>query len=728
MTTSEPAPSSVLAARQRNDTRDPRLPLDRLFDPEIARQLWDSLPATSRVDHFDKTNMPDALQASVVPTSAGGPWTTVYLNFRGLPEAMTQELVWVQHREAGLGRKIHPNAVNSATRLLRVATQNGGRAGRSAPSLLSLTAEQWIREAQAARLKGVDLGRVNDRHAVGQIRRWQNVLVYAYHRGEWWRLDVWNPMLDRRVPQRQHEPQGQHVGNFSHLHTDWLREAAKWWMSIQLETGHYSWSTVKTRLDGLKWLQRHLDDEGDAGPTLVKDDDELRDWSRRFVQRLRVHITQAGPNKGNPLGNQQRRMVMTTVEQFYRFMFDNRRDAARVLNEPRWLNLRAHHTGLFRPEDKPRLTNHLGDDLALEDAVITQIAAGAELLARAKDNGGIADLQAFNALMLLIRTGRRINEILMMDFEPLIPLVGHSTDGPDGFVARMRYQRTKVLSPDPASIPVDAEIVSIIRAQQQIARDLMTSWGAGDREPRYLFLSAKNNRLGRTPYSAASLHARLAWLTEKLNLCDSVGRPVSISRTHRFRHTRATNLLNAGVQLHVVMRYFGHVTPAMTMHYAKTLSQTAEQEFRRFQKITADGRELQMRPEDLYDVLQLDQRADRVLPNGWCLLPPKQTCERGNACLTCPVFTTDESHRGELTRQRDATDALVGIRQSAFEQRFGAPMPDDNIWLAGRRQEHEALNRVLIALDQVKVRPGAAVRGAGNGDLDPSQRQSRESE
>jgi hypothetical protein len=65
---------------------------------------------------------------------------------------------------------------------------------------------------------------------------------------------------------------------------------------------------------------------------------------------------------------------------------------------------------------------------------------------------------------------------------------------------------------------------------------------------------------------------------------DSVNRPVTISRTHSFRHTRATNLLNAGVPLHVVMRYFGHVTPAMTMHYAKTLSQTAERESRRFRR------------------------------------------------------------------------------------------------------------------------------------------------
>ena len=124
---------------------------------------------------------------------------------------------------------------------------------------------------------------------------------------------------------------------------------------------------------------------------------------------------------------------------------------------------------------------------------------------------------------------------------------------------------------------------------------------------------------------------------------DGQGRPVSLTATRRFRHTKATSLLNAGVPLHVVQRYLGHVSPTMTMHYAKTLQATPEREFLRFRKITADGRELELDPRDLYELLELDKRADRVLPNGLCLLPPRQSCDRGNACLTCDKFATDRS-------------------------------------------------------------------------------------
>jgi hypothetical protein len=40
--------------------------------------------------------------------------------------------------------------------------------------------------------------------------------------------------------------------------------------------------------------------------------------------------------------------------------------------------------------------------------------------------------------------------------------------------------------------------------------------------------------------------------------------------------------------------------------------------------------------QDDHDSLHLFQRADRILPHGWCLLPPLQTCSKGNAPLPAP--------------------------------------------------------------------------------------------
>ncbi|WP_433237538.1 hypothetical protein ACQPYK_29105 [Streptosporangium sp. CA-135522] len=318
---------------------------------------------------------------------------------------------------------------------------------------------------------------------------------------------------------------------------DWYREAAKWWLSVRLSTGHYVWSSVKSRLDHLKWFQWYMDQSGCAGPQLVDDPAGLRAWVRGFVESARTHRVMAGPNQGRPLSKNQVRQTLVTVETFYRWMYDNREEAAELLGEPRWKLLGPHHSVLFTLEDKPRLTNKLPDNMVLEDEVVSRIASASGLLAAPKEGGGLGDEQAFRALMLQLRTGRRMSEVLMMDFDPILPLLTtgqrNGAAPGDGLVARMKYQQTKIASSLPATIPVDGEIVEVIRAQQEWVRGFLASQGAPQgTEPRYLFVQPTRNRLGRLPYPSATYHGRLRELTALLDIRDSTGRPVSIAKTH----------------------------------------------------------------------------------------------------------------------------------------------------------------------------------------------------
>ena len=163
----------------------------------------------------------------------------------------------------------------------------------------------------------------------------------------------------------------------------------------------------------------------------------------------------------------------------------------------------------------------------------------------------------------------------------------------------------------------------------------------------------------------ATLHAGCAGSSSSPTCATTTAAP-QISRTHSFRHTRATSLINAGVPLPVVQRYFGHLSPTMTMRYVQISDETQQREFLRFKKITADGRELELDPTDLYQLLELDKRADRILPNGWCLLPPRQVCDRGNACLTCDKFATDRSYLRRAQQQADLLAQLIDTRKQAF--------------------------------------------------------------
>jgi hypothetical protein len=146
----------------------------------------------------------------------------------------------------------------------------------------------------------------------------------------------------------------------------------------------------------------------------------------------------------------------------------------------------------------------------------------------------------------------------------------------------------------------------------------------------------------------------------------------------------------------------------MSMHYIAERQEHTEQAFLATVKLRADGTQVTFSRED-HDGMHLFERADRFLPNGWCTLPPLQTCDKGNACLTCAVFVTDEPHRAVLEEQLRQTDDLIQRTTAAFIERHGRAMPDDNIWLAQRLAERAALTRLLAAMTST----GVPVQGAG---------------
>ncbi len=159
----------------------------------------------------------------------------------------------------------------------------------------------------------------------------------------------------------------------------------------------------------------------------------------------------------------------------------------------------------------------------------------------------------------------------------------------------------------------------------------------------------------------------------------------------------------------MLQRYAGHTTPTMSMRYVADREAHQEQVFLATQKVRADGRDFEFTPE-VYDGMRLFDPADRMLPNGWCLLPPLQTCDKGNACLTCGEFVTDASHLAVLREQLTETEALIARRQQQFTQRTGQPMHTDNGWLRERTTEAAAL-RTLI--DKLAGAGWASLRGGG---------------
>jgi hypothetical protein len=191
-------------------------------------------------------------------------------------------------------------------------------------------------------------------------------------------------------------------------------------------------------------------------------------------------------------------------------------------------------------------------------------------------------------------------------------------------------------------LTVDAVVISAVAALAWVRQQ----WNlTADTPPRYLFPKTTGNRHATRPWGTGNYSRVLREFSRALGLRDGDGQLLLYSRSHRLRHTKATTSLNAGAPLHVVQRYLGHLSPEMTMRHAATLASTAEREFLAMVKIGRDGREIGTDRRDRLDLMQLDRRTDRILPNGYCLLPPARPPA---SSTSSPRNSTRNAPAGEL--------------------------------------------------------------------------------
>ena len=690
-----------------------------LYTPERNLAIFKQVPLDLRLTDFSPRTLPDH-PAFHWRLEGRAKWRGFDLG--ALPEPMQRDFAYCLWRVIDSGLTItSPYAllINWFARLVEEASVAGQPPLRS---LIDSPASHW--EHELVRERARRTGKLGwPQFGPGIFRRCYRHLMIAYDPREWWHHDAWSPRFDARIPLRDHEPTTARAGyDFMVIEQRWLREALKWQLKTALETGMLRWATVLARLGSLTIFSHFIAQREIDEPRLCADRQDLRLLALDFLGHVKARRARCGPNRGALVTNGTVRHTIDHVEQFYAFMADNKHEAARALSDPRWEALGDQHARLWRAGEKPRAPRAPDDDVFFDDHTMAQLMRHAGLLGAPTQEGGIGDEQAMRIVMLLARTGRRVGELLLLDYDCLLPIPGltpQDDDGdPDAIVAKLRFQQTKIEGA-PNTIFIDAEIVTIIKTQQQWVhahvRRLLRDPAA--LPPRYLFLAIAHNHRGRHSYPKTTVTLRLQQLAELADIRDSQGRRPPLSHVHRFRHTRGTSLINAGVPVHVVQRYLGHLSPEMTMRYAHTLRETHEREFLRYKKITADANDLELDPRDLFSLIELGKRTDRVLPNGLCMLPPRQTCDRGNACLTCDKFTTDATYLPEHEQQLDKLTELIAQRQAAFQARTGEEMSTSNVWLQQRLTEQRALQKIItvLARPELAERPDPAVRGAGTG-------------
>jgi integrase len=162
----------------------------------------------------------------------------------------------------------------------------------------------------------------------------------------------------------------------------------------------------------------------------------------------------------------------------------------------------------------------------------------------------------------------------------------------------------------------------------------------------------RGRRLGKHRLSQG-LHAAVA----SAGLTDHAGRPLHVT-LHQLRHTFGTSLVNAGMNLPALMALLGHVTPEMTLRYAKLASPTIRDAYETAMTKVNGRRPLFVIPAGAstaipakVDWLHSEMLKTRVA-HGFCSRDPiAGACGYANICEQCDNYVPDPDRHDVLAGQ-----------------------------------------------------------------------------
>ncbi len=336
----------------------------------------------------------------------------------------------------------------------------------------------------------------------------------------WWAHDIWDLRADppRIPPQREHEPSHDRVVKLSAIQPLWLREGVRFWLRTSLTGELLRWSSVAERArDMARHLGPFLAARHITDPLLTEDRAALRLLFTEFSDYLKSPAAAVKPDR--PLSPSAVDTTQSQTQVFYAFMVDHAEEAAAATGDARWAQITDTYTRLWgcgvsdptrQPVPGADLVLHLG---TAADAVLRRCtsrrprhASGHHPPPRCDHLRGRRPRrppQAARVWLLQALTGRRASEILMLDFDPLSSIPGQErptdSDDPDAFVAKLRYQQTKVDGVLP-TILVEQAVVNVISEQQAWIRRRYPP----DLSPKYLFLGLRHQHQGSGPPAPTS--------------------------------------------------------------------------------------------------------------------------------------------------------------------------------------------------------------------------------
>lgn len=203
-------------------------------------------------------------------------------------------------------------------------------------------------------------------------------------------------------------------------------------------------------------------------------------------------------------------------------------------------------------------------------------------------------------------------------------------------------------------IPITREVAAVVFTQIEWVKQTYTP----KENPRsWLFPASKRSKHSQRfqrgdPREASGLQIGLNHFAKKYRIQDESGN-IFHFRFHAFRHTKGVELVNNGMSLVMVQQWMAHVSPEMTLIYARILDETMRTQWEKAVQHGIvqfnEGRPEYVSGKRMLTVLNepaafdpervRDYRANTKLPVGNCVKPPKLICKFTELpCFHCPAY------------------------------------------------------------------------------------------
>lgn len=261
-------------------------------------------------------------------------------------------------------------------------------------------------------------------------------------------------------------------------------------------------------------------------------------------------------------------------------------------------------------------------------------------------------------VLVIQECGLRIGELC------LLPLNCLKYDSKSGWFIQFMRHKMKFET----TLPISIELAEVIKEQQIYIKQ--QHFG---KDFQYLFCGNKvGGGCGFIPESkvicSRSFINHLKRLGDEFDIKDNVGKSWNF-QSHQFRHTVGTRMINNGVPQHIIQRYLGHESPAMTSVYAHIHDENLRKEIEKFhestvvnfQGQTVELEETLMSGNDDLEWFKKNIQA-RALEHGYCARSKMLgDCDIPgfDGCYNCPHWRTNENFIPLLKDTLERTNKVI---------------------------------------------------------------------